>query len=525
MLLIYPPVVKPCEAPAGLAKLAGVMNHHTIPCTVIDANREGISSFLVKEKMGMNYPQREEKEGYKGTTTERLINTWTSRSFRSLESNIAALTSWEAYKNIDRYKRAVIDVNRVLEVSACHGSVRLSLVNYQDQKLSPVKSIDLIRAAEMPEHNPFYPYFKRRLMAALEQEQPAVVGFSLNYLSQALCTFAMIGFLKRECFGIRVVLGGGLITSWLRRLGRSNPFRGLVDDLVPGPGEGPLLSIHGIDHHDGHTTPDYAAVSMNGYLAPGPILSYSASSGCYWNQCSFCPERAEGNTYKPVPLDSVITDLHNLTEKTKPVLVHLLDNALSPVFLKAIAESSFGFPWYGFARISSHLTDLDFCMALKRSGCVMLQLGVESGDQKILDSMSKGFDLETASSSLKTLKMAGIATYVYLLFGTPSETVAEARKTLEFIVKHGDQIDFLNLAIFNLPAYSHEVQELDTGDFYEGDMSLYRSFLHPRGWERKLVRQFLDREFRRHPAVISILRKTPPIFTSNHAPFFVMPSH
>jgi radical SAM superfamily enzyme YgiQ (UPF0313 family) len=171
------------------------------------------------------------------------------------------------------------------------------------------------------------------------------------------------------------------------------------------------------------------------------------------------------------------------------------------------------------------LTDLDFCMALKRSGCVMLQLGVESGDQKILDSMRKGFDLETASSSLKTLKMAGIATYVYLLFGTPSETVAEARKTLEFIVKHGDQIDYLNLAIFNLPAYSHEVQELDTGDFYEGDLSLYRSFLHPRGWERKLVRQFLDREFRRHPAVISILRKTPPIFTSNHAPFFVMPSH
>jgi len=251
-------------------------------------------------------------------------------------------------------------------------------------------------------------------------------------------------------------------------------------------------------------------------------LPYSASSGCYWNQCSFCPETAEGNLYKPIPIDKVITDLQKLTEKTKPALVHMLDNALSPVLLKAIAASSFNVPWYGFARISSHLTDLDFCLALKRSGCVMLQLGLESGDQRVLDNMRKGFDLETASSALKTLKKAGIATFVYLLFGTPSETIDAARKTLDFTARHNKQMDFLNLAIFNLPAYSLEAEELETGEFYEGDLSLYRSFLHPRGWGRSFVRQFLNHEFKKHPAVASILRKAPPIFTSNHAPFFVM---
>ena len=111
---------------------------------------------------------------------------------------------------------------------------------------------------------------------------------------------------------------------------------------------------------------------------------------------------------------------------------------------------------------------------------------------------------------------------MYLIFGTPSETVTEARKTLDFAAQHSGQIDFLNLAIFNLPAYSPEAQDLEVSDFYEGDLSLYRDFLHPRGWKRSLVRQFLDREFKRHPAIASILRKAPPIFTSNHAPFFVM---
>jgi hypothetical protein len=522
MILIHPPVVKPCEPPAGLAKLAGVMYVHDIRCKVIDANLEGISSLLSEGEVDGDSPEKWMADGHKGAIPRNLLNTWTSRSFRHLGSNIAALTSWETYKNIDRYKRAVADINRVLKVAASENDAHLSLANYLDRNLSPVRSADLIRASETPEQNPFYGYFKKRLETALEQECPATVGFSLNYLSQALCAFAMIGFLKRECHGIRVVLGGGLVTSWMRQPGWSNPFGGLVDHLVAGPGEGALLSIHSTACRQGHHAPYYHPSSMNNYLAPGPVLPYSASSGCYWSRCSFCPERAEGNPYAPVPVEQVIKDISSLAEKTKPSLIHLLDNAVSPALLKGLAGSSFRLPWYGFARVSSQLTDIDFCRALKRSGCAMLQLGLESGDQNVLDSMQKGFDLMTASAVLKTLKEAGIATYIYLIFGTPPETVVEARKTLDFAVRHSRQIDFLNLAIFNLPSNSPEARELEVSDFYEGDLSLYRSFFHPRGWKRSFVRQFLDREFKKHPSIASILRKSPPIFTSNHAPFFIM---
>ena len=52
MILIHPPVVKPCEPPAGLAKLAGAMYDHDIPCKVIDANLEGLSSLLSEGGMG-----------------------------------------------------------------------------------------------------------------------------------------------------------------------------------------------------------------------------------------------------------------------------------------------------------------------------------------------------------------------------------------------------------------------------------------------------------------------------------------
>jgi radical SAM superfamily enzyme YgiQ (UPF0313 family) len=269
--------------------------------------------------------------------------------------------------------------------------------------------------------------------------------------------------------------------------------------------------------------PDYEDLPCKDYFAPGFILPYSASSGCYWAKCSFCPENAEGNSFKPAPVQEVVQDLRTLYESRKPTLIHFLDNALSPALLKALLGKPPGGPWYGFARITKDLKDPDFCDALRRSGCRMLKLGLESGDQEVLDSLGKGIDLPVASAALKSLKRAGIAAYVYLLFGTPAESPEAAERTLDFTVDHSDCIDFLNIAIFNMPARGTDADQFETKNFYEGDLSLYREFVHPLGWNRSAVRQFLDKRFKRHPAVAAILRRDPPFFTSNHAPFFSRP--
>lgn len=505
MLLIYPPVAKPCEPPAGIAKLAGALKHHGIKHTILDANLEGMLFLLSSAE----------------TKPDILRDTWTSRALRNLNKNLAALRDLNTYRSIDRYTLAVTDVNCVLARSVAVDGVTLSLANYQHGELSPTRSADLLKAAEHPELDPFYPYFRRRLRDLLELEQPKTVGFSLTYLSQALCTFAMMGFLRREYPGLTLACGGGLVTSWVSRPGWNNRFAGLVDHFVAGPGESAVLALAGI--HAGlqrHYMPDYGSLHLGEYLSPGVVLPYSGSSGCFWNRCSFCPEKSEGNSYVPVEAARAKADLFSLVKQTQPGLIHLSDNSISPALMKSLIDDPPGVPWYGFTRIGKELTDIDFCQALRRSGCVMLKLGIESGDQVILDRLQKGIDLVTASQALKTLKMAGIAAYVYLLFGTPAETVDGAFRTLDFTVKHSEEIGFLNLALFNMPVGSPEAQALKTRSFYEGDLSLYTDFTHPRGWDRKHVRQFLENEFKRHPAVSAILKKDPPFFTSNHAPFF-----
>lgn len=508
MILIHPPLVKPCEPPAGIAMLAGALRENQVKFTFIDANLEGINSLLNGDHFE--------------NSVLPVSDLWTSRSLRHLNRNMKFLKSPEGYICIDRYKEAVGEINRVLQKSADNSNVFLSLSNYLDRDLSPVRSRDLFASAENPHKNPFYSYFKKRLTKALESESPEMVGLSLNYLSQALCAFAIIGFLKKEYPRLRVVLGGGLITSWMNSSSWKNPFAGLVDDLIAGPGEAALLSILGVNKERKYYSPDSCVLSDNEYFALGHVLPYSTSSGCYWGQCSFCPEKAEGNPFNPKPADIVITQLRNLTAKIKPALVHLVDSAISPAILNSIAGNHFGSPWYGFARVTPHLTDIDFCLALKKSGCVMLQLGVESGDQGVIDYMNKGFDLETVSIALTNLKKSGISTYVYLLFGTPSESLPEARKTLEFIVRHSEYIDFMNIAIFNMPKNSPDAKKLETSNFYDGDLSLYSNFLHPHQWSRQRIRNFLGNEFRKNKLVATILKRSPPLFGVNHAPFFVI---
>jgi hypothetical protein len=499
MLLIYPPMAKACEPPAGITLLAGTLRSNSLPCTMLDANLEGQIHLL------KNCPAHDD--------------TWSRRAIRDLDKNLEALRKPELYKNTARYQRAVNDLNRVIEISAGPG-LGLSLANYQDRELSPLKSADLRRAADNPETNIFYGYFTDRLGQLLSETTPPLIGISLNYLSQALTAFAMIGFIKKEYPSIPVAVGGGLITSWLSNPAWSDPFGGLIDHQIAGPGEAPLLELLAAEPAKKTAAPDLADLPLDDYLAPGLIMPFAASSGCYWRKCSFCPEKAECNPYKVIEPSEVLEQIKNLKEATNPAIIHFLDNAISPALLQALVDDPPGLDWYSFARVTAELDDLQFCYALRRSGCIMLKLGLESGDQGVLDTLEKGIDLTMVSKALNNLKEAGIATYIYLLFGTPPETLESARQTLDFTVNHSEAITFLNLAIFNMPINSPDASGLAINDFYEGDLSLYTDFEHPQGFGRKEVRNFLDREFKRHPAIATIIQRDPPFFTSNHAPFF-----
>ena len=504
IILIHPPMSKPSEPPAGLAALAGCLRANSVNYLAIDANLEGILYLLTNFKIDGN-----------------INDNWTKRAGKNLKDNLAGLKNPATYKNLSRYRSAINDINHLFNLSGKPYNVNLSFADYQDQKLTPVRSIDLLTAADSPQGNLFYPYFSERLTDPLTLK-PDYIGFSLNYLGQALTTFAMIGFIKQKNPGQKIILGGSLTTSWMKLKDCQNIFGKLVDEIVGGAGEKKLLELLGVADNQAEYPPYYEDFALDQYLSPALILPYSTARGCYWHGCSFCPEKAEDNPYQQKSGTQAATQLQLLSRQLNPGLIHILDSAISPALLTSFTQNPPGAPWYGFARVTPHLTDRKFCEALRKSGCLMLKLGIESGDQIVLDKLNKGINLVSVSAALRALKDAGIATYVYLLFGTPPEDETSARKTLDFVVGQQDCIDFLNLAIFNLPGLSTEAQSLDTQEFYAGDLSLYRNFEHPLGWQRTDVRKYLEKTFKKHPAVSEIMQRTPDFFTSNHAPFFAL---
>jgi hypothetical protein len=503
-MLIHPPVVKPCEPPAGIARLAGTLRSHGVTCFVIDANIEGFYYLL---------------DHIRSPT-----DTWSRRAYKNLDRHLQGFRSPPFYQGMDQYRRAVADIGRLLDLTAKPQKIQLSLSDYRDQQLSPVQSTDLLHSAKEPERNPYFDYYHNQLLPQIFKLKPGIIGISINYLSQGLCAFALIGLLKKIAPSVKIFLGGGLITSWVNRFDDVHYFyeqvSSLVDQVVNGPGEKALLKTAGLSMKTDFSTPDYSDFLNLPYLSPGFILPFSTSDGCWWRRCTFCPEQAEQRVFQPLPAQIALNQLHQLSYQTAPVLIHILDNAISPLMLKALATAPQKAPWYGFVRIATPLDDLDYCRQLAASGCVMLKLGLESGNQSVLKSLGKGVDLSMAAAVFKNLCKVGIATYVYLLFGTPAEDSVKAQDTLDFVVKHHKAITFLNLAIFNLPSNSPTATGLTLHQFYDGDLSLYRNFNHPKGWDRTHVRRFLTKTFKKHPIIQPIIRRDPPIFTSNHAPFF-----
>jgi hypothetical protein len=500
MVLLYPPAVRNCEPPAGLSRLAGALRAAGEPITLIDGAWEGMM-YLVNK----NLPPGAEKSS--------------QRVYRSRQRIMDTLTSPRGYSSLDRYKKNISDLNTLINSSL--EEERITPADHRHRTRSPLRSADLAWAYENPHKNPYYPWFSSRLNDIFNKQEEKTLALSLCFLSQTLTTMAILGYLKSAYPEVRTVLGGSLVSSWSKGATGAHHLKDYADSVISGPGERELTTLTG-RIYQGPGTPWFGSLTQNTYLSPGLVLPYSSADSCSWKRCTFCAERWEDYPYHQLPVETALKQINSLVEELKPLMIHMTDSELSPALLEGLADNPIGTDWYGFSRFLPAMLERDYCRRIADSGCVMLCLGLESGDQNVLNRLNKGINLNHVSQILKNLKEAGIGTFIYLLFGTPAEDRTAAQNTVDFIHRHRNYVDFLNLAVFTMPRISKERETLETSSFYEGDLGLSVDFKHPHGWNRKKVRNFLDREFHRNGDLQNILKRMPPIFTSSHAPFFLL---
>lgn len=509
MILVYPPVARPTEPPLGMAVVAGILQRAGVDYEVLDLNAEAFHLLL--------------SEHFPSPTTS---DTFSKRAVGRLQEYVQKLCSPAILSQPTEYASAVSHIQRALWLrTAASGGPRFTLTDFRHPKLSPLSTQDLCHMALERSMGPVGKWLEHRVIQRLRSTKARCLGISIQYLSQALPAMALAGAAKQAAPEVKIVAGGALVTSWakLGRLPRLNPW---VDMLIPGGDLSPLAQILALEPQSlnlDQPFPEFRGFPWEYYLSPQRVVPTFTSLGCYWGRCSFCPEADEGKSLRFVNPGAIRDRLGKTVRETGAEWVHITDNAIPPKSLASLAKSDVPGQWFGFARFEPVLCGRELARDLYRSGCRMLQLGLESGSTRILERLGKGIDLHTVSRVLANLHGAGIATYVYVLFGIPGETLEDAKKTLEFVADNEAFIDYLHCSILNLPRTARHVGDLELrelGSRKGQDLSLYTGFRTAQGMDRKTARQFLQREFIRAPRIAEILKRDPPVFTSAHAALF-----
>ncbi|HOV61304.1 MAG TPA: radical SAM protein [Candidatus Hydrogenedentes bacterium] len=100
-----------------------------------------------------------------------------------------------------------------------------------------------------------------------------------------------------------------------------------------------------------------------------------------------------------------------------------------------------GSPWSWAATTRADKVDKSLLTLMKRAGCFLLGLGIESGNQQILDTARKGETLEDTRRAVALCREVGIRSMGHFIFGLPGETPETARETLRFALSLG--LDYL----------------------------------------------------------------------------------
>jgi radical SAM PhpK family P-methyltransferase len=186
-----------------------------------------------------------------------------------------------------------------------------------------------------------------------------------------------------------------------------------------------------------------------GLIAP---LAYLRTARSCPFSCSFCNYPTLAGKHVVTGLEQVESELAYLHSIGTRYLVFVDDTFNVPLprfkkLLRLMIERRWGFEWISFFRCSN--ADEEAFDLMAQSGCIGVLLGIESGDQQILEYMEKHATVERYKWGIAQLKQRGIVTYASIICGFPGETPETAARSRQFI-------EDAQPTFFNVQLYYHD---------------------------------------------------------------------
>ncbi|MDD4893907.1 MAG: radical SAM protein [Candidatus Omnitrophica bacterium] len=195
--------------------------------------------------------------------------------------------------------------------------------------------------------------------------------------------------------------------------------------------------------------PDYSDFSediLSGHYRQPERLDIFDSRGCITG-CHFCSEWQFWKAYRSMSGDRIYEEVAYQIKKFPGVnyfyfIGSLLNGNIIALsrFCDLIIQNDLKIRWAGQAVIRTEMNK-ELLEKMKKAGCEWLGYGIESGSQKVVDSMNKHFSVKNAGEVLRDTHQAGIGTQINIMFGIPTEEEDDFRQTLEFLKRNRGNVD------------------------------------------------------------------------------------
>ncbi len=239
-------------------------------------------------------------------------------------------------------------------------------------------------------------------------------------------------------------------------------------------------------------------------LVTKPYLMVETSRGCPYS-CDFCVvPYFNGHKFRERDAKSIVNDIERGHRELGIEYFYLWGDTVTlnarsfSAFCDELIARRLRIKWFGNGR-ADNLQDPAFVDRLKRSGCWMLSMGVESASDDTRRDMMKRLEHEKIAVAFRNLRRAGIKSFGFFIYGYPGDTSESMERTTRYAIElDADFANFYPAVPYpGTPMYEKCKRDgmLTTDDWSRMEYSYY--ILRGNGLDEATVMRALNRARRR----------------------------
>ena len=188
--------------------------------------------------------------------------------------------------------------------------------------------------------------------------------------------------------------------------------------------------------------PAWDLLDLSRYALPmvdKPYVLVETSRGCPYS-CDFCVAPIhQGHKFRERSAKSLVDEIEHTYRELGIQFFYLWGDTVTlnvksfTAFCDELIARNLPIQWFGNAR-ADNLTDPAFVHRLRKAGCWMLALGIESESDDVRKNMVKRLERQKIQAAFRNMRDAGIKSFAFFIFGYPGETPRTMELTTDYAI-------------------------------------------------------------------------------------------